>query len=241
MFSKKNVIFNSLINDKKNVNFFDLITHADKKYILEGHTLICHNNHVYHIENTSDNNFVAEKVNKTSVYSNYGIRKKDAGYNSCVKGLSTFLRSNIIIHELKDNDIKSEEELINIMNINYKNIDPRNHPYRDKYYTLKKNRNIDPKKVKISTTGQILLNMTDKEFIYYSDIHNSKNVEYINKLPKGYVPKIRITIKETEKNLKNKKKIFTKKYLQKIYSKFDCKKTKKNKNNRINSGTRRNK
>ena len=56
------------------------------------------------------------------------------------------------------------------MNKNYKNIDSRFHPYRDKYYTMKKNKHLDKKKVKISTTGQILLNMTDKEFIYFQDL-----------------------------------------------------------------------
>jgi hypothetical protein len=236
---KKNVIYNSLLHYKTNKNFFDIITNAKNDYVLEGHTLLYHNGHVYHIENTADNNFVAERKNKPCVYSNHGIRKKDAGYTDCIKGLSTFLRSNIMKHELKENHIKSEDELTNLMNQNYSNINPRNHPYRDKNYTLKRNRNIDPKKVKISTTGQIVLNMTDNEFIYYTDINNSEKIEYINKLPKGYVPKIRISIKETEKNLKNKKKIFTKKYLQKIYSKFDCKKTRKSMKNK-NINTRRN-
>lgn len=241
---KNNGIFNSLINYKANKNFLDLITNSKKDYVLEGHTLIYHNDNVYHIENTKDNNFIAERINKPCVYSNHGIRKKDAGFTACVKGLSSFLRSNIIKHELKENHIKSEDELTNLMNQNYSNINPRNHPYRDKNYTLKRNRKIDPKKVKISTTGQIVLNMTDNEFIYYTDINNSEKIEYVNKLPKGYVPKIRISIKETEKNLKNKKKIFTKKYLQKIYSKFDCKKTRKSmKNKNINKNktfTRRN-
>jgi hypothetical protein len=63
--------------------------------------------------------------------------------------------------------------------------------------------------------------------MYYTDINNSENVKYINRLPREYVPQIRIIIKETEKNLKNKKKILTQKYLREMYKKFDCKRTRK--------------
>jgi hypothetical protein len=227
---KSNVIYNSLINNKNNKNFYDIINNAKKDYVLEGHTLLYHNDDIFHIENTTENNFIAERIDKPSVYSNYGIRIKNAGYTKCIKGLSTFLRADIMRDELHENKIKTEDELINLMNTNYINIDPRFHPYRDKYYTVKNVKGINPKNVKISTTGQILLNMTDKEFIYYTDINNSKKVEYINKLPREYVPQIRITIRETEKDLKNKRKVFTKKYLKKIYKKFECNKTKKNKN-----------
>jgi hypothetical protein len=106
------------------------------------------------------------------------------------------------------------------MNVNYTNVDPRFHSYRDKNLSLKKN-NIDKKQRFISTTGQLILNMTDKEFVYYTDVNNSETIEYINKLPNNYVPKIRVIIKETEKHLKTKKKVFTKKYLKKLYKKFN--------------------
>jgi hypothetical protein len=112
------------------------------------------------------------------------------------------------------------------MNNNYKNINPRFHPYRDNQFTKKKNKK-SQSNFNVSTTGQIIFNMTDMEFTYYADVHNSKEVKYINKLPKDYTPKIRIFIKETEKRIKNPKTIFTKKYLTKVGKKFHCK-TKKN-------------
>jgi hypothetical protein len=238
---KGNVIYNSLINNKSNRNFYDIINNAQKDYILEGHTLLCHDNDIYHIENTLKNNFVAERIDKPSVYSNYGIRIKDAGYTKCIKGLSTFLRADITRNQLRKNKIKSEDDLINLLNTNYINIDPRFHPYRDKHYTIKKVRGLDPKKVKISTTGQILLNMTDKEFMYYTDVNQSKKIEYINKLPRDYLPNIRIIIKETEKNLKNKRKVFTRKYLRKVYKKFECKDTRRFLKKRNKNYTRRRK
>jgi hypothetical protein len=224
---KGNVIYDSLTNNKPDRNFYDIINDAKKEYILEGHTLLYHNDEIYHIENTLTNNFVAEKITKPSVYSNYGIRIKDAGYTKCIKGLSTFLRADIMREELKQNKLKSEDDLINLLNTNYINIDPRFHPYRDKHYTIRKVNGLNPKKVKISTTGQILLNMTDKEFIYYADVNQSKKIEYINKLPRDYVPHLRIIIKETEKNLKNKRKIFSRKYLRNVYKKYECKETRR--------------
>jgi len=226
---KKNVIYKLLVDNDKRKNFYDIIKHAKSDYVLEGHTLLFHDSNAFHVENTLANKFIIEKIDKTSVFSNHGIRIKNAGYRKCIKGLSTFLRSDIVKQELKNNNIKSEEDLIDIMNRNYKNIDSRFHPYRDKYYTMKKHKNLERKKVKISTTGQILLNMTDKEFTYYADVNNSKKIEYINKLPRDYMPQIRIIIKETEKRIKSPKNIFTKKYLKKVYENFDCKKTKRHK------------
>jgi hypothetical protein len=113
------------------------------------------------------------------------------------------------------------------MNTNYKNINPRYHPYRDKNYSRKKNRN-ETANFNVSTTGQIILNITDLELTYYTDVNNSERVNYINRLPKDYTPKIRITIKETKKQIQNSKTIFTKKYLKKVEDKFYCSKTKKN-------------
>ena len=113
------------------------------------------------------------------------------------------------------------------MNRNYTNIDPRFHPYRDKATTLKRVKYIDDKQIFINTTGQLILNITDNKLIYYTDTNNTKNVTYLNKLPRDYIPKIQIIIKKSKKNLKPRK-IFTKKYMKKIHKRFNCKtKTKK--------------
>ena len=73
----------------------------------------------------------------------------------------------------------------------------------------------------VRTTGQILLNLTDKELVYYEDINNSKGVKYINNLPKNYNPIIKVIINKTEKNKELKKSKLTQKYLKKIYKKFN--------------------
>ena len=128
----------------------------------------------------------------------------------------------IVKKELKDNNITSIEQLSSIMNTNYTNINPRFHPYRNKNYTQKKNRN-SKSNFNVNTTGQIIFNMSDLELTYYADVNTSEKVKYINLLPKDYTPKIRIFIKETNKNVKRKKTIFTQKYLKKFEEKFRCK------------------
>ena len=74
------------------------------------------------------------------------------------------------------------------MNVNYTNIDPRFHPYRDKKTTLKVNKSIPKDSTFINTTGQLILNITDKELVYYTDVNNSEKIKYINNLIKKTNP-----------------------------------------------------
>ena len=219
---KKNIIYKALTKPNINKNFYDIINDNETNYSLEGHTILFLNNELIHFENNKKNEYVASKINNNKVYSNYGIGLKNEGYNKCNKGMSAFLRSKIIQTELNNNNINSIEELANIMNTNYKNINPRFHPYRNKNYSQKNNRNSETN-FNVNTIGQIIFNMTDLELIYYADVDNSGKTVYVNRLPKDYTPKIKIIIKETKKNTKSPKKIFTKKYLNKIKEKFHCK------------------
>jgi hypothetical protein len=236
---KNNIIYKALTEKHIGENFYDIINDTKNHYALEGHTILFYNNELIHFENNKKNEFVAEKIKNSKVYSNYGINLKKEGHTKCIKGMSSFLRANIIKKELQDHKIDSIEKLTQIMNTNYKNINPRFHPYRDKQYSRKKNRH-NPGSFNVSTTGQIIFNMTDLIFTYYTDVNNSENVKYINKLPKDHTPKIRIIIKETKKQIENPKTIFTKKYLKEIEQKFYCGKTKKNIHKNSNNKTFKN-
>ena len=227
---KKNIIYRALTENNINKNFYDIVNDVKTDYTLEGHTILFLNDQLLHFENNKKNEFIAEKINNNKVYSNYGIKLKKEGYTKCNKGMSAFLRAKIVKTELNDNKITSTEELANIMNTNYKNINPRFHPYRNKNYSQKKNRTSNSN-FNVNTIGQIIFNMTDLELIYYTDVTTSEKVEYINKLAPNYTAKIRISIKETTKNTKSPKIIFTKKYLNKIKEKFHCKSKKNIKNN----------
>jgi hypothetical protein len=231
MKTKKNKIYNALCERKKDKVFYDLVKHSDNKetnHVLEGHTLLIFNDKVFHIENNILNNFIIKKVDKPIVFTNHGILLKEEGFKKGKKGFSSFMRKKIVETELKNNkDVDLYDDFVsNIMNVNYTNIDPRFHSYRDKATALKRNKDLPSDQIFISTTGTLILNMTDKELVYYSDVNNSETVKYINKLPNDYTPKIRVMIKETEKNLKPQK-IFTKKYMKKLYKRFNDK-TKKN-------------
>jgi hypothetical protein len=224
---KNNLIYKAIVNKHIDKNFYDIIKDASKRYILEGHTLLFYNNQVLHIENDRINNFVIEKITKPAVFSNHGVKLKKEGYIKGSKAVSSFLRRKIVQTELSNNKIKSLDDVMDILTCNYININPRFHPYRDRNFTLKKNKHLSHKTI-VSTTSQLILNMTDKEITFCPDIHNSKNVDYVNKLPKDYTPKIQVIIKETQKQLTPTRNVFTKKYLNKIYDHFNCITCKKN-------------
>ena len=237
--TKKNKIYNALCERKKSKVFYDLIKHSNNKEtnnILEGHTLMMFNGQVFHIENNVFNNFIIKKVNKPVVFTNHGINLKEEGFTEGKKGFSSFMRKKMVETELKNNtDINLYDDFVNnVMNVNYTNIDPRFHSYRDKKLSLKRNKHLNNEQNFISTTGQLIMNITDKEFVYYTDVNNSETVKYINKLPSDYVPKIRVIIKETEKSIKKRKKAFTQKYLKHLYKKFDYESTRREKKNRKN-------
>ena len=202
---KNNIIYKALTEKNIEEKFYEIINNSEKDYILEGHTILYKDKELIHFENNNNNEYVTEKIKNDKVYSNYGINLKKEGYTKCNKGMSAFLRRGIIKKELKDNKISSIDELIQLMNNNYDGLSKYYHPYRK------------------TTRGQLILNMTDLEFYYYSDVYNSERVTYINRLPKEYTPNIRIIIKETKKKTTCPKRIFTKKYLKKIKERFDCK------------------
>jgi len=222
---KKNRILDALhkTDVKKIIN--EIIEGKKKVPFLEGHSLIVCDNECLHIENNVNNKFVISKINETSVFTNSGKSFDDAGFVKGKKGLSSFLRRKNIEMELKDNKINSYDELINVMNKNYIGIDPRFHSYRDEKMIEKHLYNNSEKNKKnmkiVRTTGQLLLNLTDKELVYYEDINNSKSVKYINNLPKNYNPIIKIIINKTEKNTELKKSKLSQKYLKKLYKKFN--------------------
>jgi hypothetical protein len=213
----KGNVFHDILCEKESI---DKLLKQDRYFkMIEGHTLLVAEGKCYQIEET-DKEFSIKQNHKNSVVlSNHG-EDTEAGYRTGKKGVSSFLRQKIVEEELKK--VKSYDQLLNIMNKNYSNIDPRFHPYRSKQLTQKYNPTLTGKHMKfVRTTSQLLLNITDLEFIYYSDVSNEKNVKFINKLPKSYTPKIKVTIHETTKSLTPTYKIFDDKYLNRVYKQFD--------------------
>jgi len=221
---EKNKIYSTLVKKHGNKQelFYEILNESDNKYVLEGHTLIAHDNHMYHLENSSLNKHVLHFLSpkdKYRVFSNHGIHLPNEGVTNGIKGVSSFLRRELTKMEVSDflknkhkktikyNDNKLYHALSCLLNKSYANLENKFHPYRKKYNVT-------------STTGQLLLNATKKEFVYLADNKCIKNVKYINKLHPQYQAKIRVIIKETKKNMKPIKKI-NKTYLQKIHERFN--------------------
>lgn len=233
---KSNKIFNALCEGKTK-QFINILVEKDERSdFFEGNTLIGCNDNTYHLEYSKNHKYTIKEAKNNSVYTNHGINMPNEGFTSGQKGLSSFIRKNIIEKELKkmvdtninncENNDKIYNNISNILNRDYVNIDPRFHPYRDKNTTKKRIKNIEKKQKFTSTTGQLILNITDKELMYYSDTNNSKKIKYVNKLPRDYIPKIRVMINYTKKNTKTKK-IFPKSHLSEIYNKFNKNRTMK--------------
>jgi hypothetical protein len=243
--NKKNKMYNALIESNETNFFKTLLKKDDTSYLLEGHTLTIFKNKIFHIEKNLDNKYIIGNIVNNTVFTNHGINLPNEGFTKGKKGVSSFLRKKITEEEIKNTihlkrcDINLYDEILKMLNKNYYNIDPRFHPYRDKKTLINRLKHINPNDRIVNTTGQLFLNITNKELVYYKDTNNSEKVKYINKLPTNYVPKIRIIIKETEKN-KTPSKIFTQKYIKKIYKKFGYhEKTIKNSMKQIKSRTRK--
>lgn len=200
---------------KKNIN-------GNEKYFIEGHTIISSKNSCYHIECTRDNKFTITKINSTKVFTNHGITFPDAGCNKGTIGLSSYLRKFIIEEELKNNTLLNSEELFNITNKNYKNINNKFHTYRDKNYYNHHlcNANLNTG-INNSTVSQMLLNLDDLELILKYDKY-SKMHGLINLLPENYIPKIKIKISQISKS-KNEELFINDEGLNYFYEKFNYK------------------
>jgi hypothetical protein len=237
---KGNKIYHTLceIDDTKVLNH--MLSKDNKSYIIEGHTFLHVNGVCYHIENNIKNEYIITRAKPNDVYTNHGKWLKNDGYIEGKKGVSSYLRKKITENEINHTTFMSYDDVANAMNKNYTNIDPRFHTYRDKKTSKKFLKDKSNKNRYVSTTGQLIMNITNKELVYYTDKNNSKNVTYVNRLPKNYNPKIRIIIKETEKNLVSKRRVFSKKFLKDTYSKFNYTSKKKSVNH-VKNKTRKHK
>ena len=155
---------------------------------VKGHTFIATKKHSYSIEMTTEHKPVIKKLNKKDnhVRTNHGYDYKDSGYTSGQNKKSSEMRwrrsQNIL------NKVDSPEGVLNGLSA-YQTDDMRNNPFRDN----DKVKNPTKKDI-LSTTGQLLLNITDLEFIYRVDKDQSKFFGIDDRTPEHYEPKIKIII-----------------------------------------------
>lgn len=156
----------------------------DKKDVgVKGMTMAANPEHSFVIELTSEHLPVIKKIDapKVTVRTNHGISYPETGYTSGEKRKSSLSRKEIAEKELEK--VTDSTQILNVLSKQYTDDNFLN-PYRRS------------NKFKMYTTGQIMMNLDRLEFNFRWDTNHSKFNGVVNKLPKDYTPKIKITLTE---------------------------------------------
>jgi len=172
----------------------------DKRDVgVKGHTFIATKNHTYAIEMTSEHKPVIKKLNRKHVHvrTNHGYDYKDSGYTSGANKTSSHLRWKYAQDILSNTE--TPEDVLNGLAA-YQADNMRNNPYRN----VDMVKNPTDKDI-LSTTGQIMMNLTDLEFTLRVDEDKSRYFGIDDRTPEGYSPVIKIKVEYTKnKKVENK-------------------------------------
>lgn len=152
---------------------------------VKGMTIASNTSHSFIIEMTSKHLPVIKRIDSDDVLvrTNHGMEYKDTGYTSGIKRTSSESRMAIAREKLK-----KAERVKDILPILAKQYTKDN--FLNPYRRLNKHN--------MHTTSQIMINLSDLEFHLTHDIDFSDYQGYINKLPKGYNPKIKVYVGKTD-------------------------------------------
>jgi hypothetical protein len=186
MFKKASESLTSIMN----------FTGDDKQDVgVKGHTFIATPNNTYSIEMTSEHKPVIKKLNRKQnhVRTNHGYDYKDSGYTSGPSKKSSEMRWDYAQKMLSK--VKTPDDVLNGLSAYYAD-NMRNNPYRN----ADKVKGATDKDI-LSTTGQIMLNVTDMEMTLRMDKDKSEYFGVDDRTPDHYEPKIKIKV-EYVKNRK---------------------------------------
>ena len=179
MFKKASESLSSIVNFKGD----------DKRDVgVKGHTFVATPKYTYAIEMTSEHEPVIKKLNRKQnhVRTNHGYDYKDSGYTSGLNKKSSELRWKYAQDMLSN--IKSPQDVLTGLAMQHaKNM--RNNPYRN----VNKVDNPTEKDI-LSTTGQLMLNVTDLEMTLRMDKDKSEFFGIDDRTPDSYEPKIKIKV-----------------------------------------------
>lgn len=187
----------------------------------DGHSLICDSINCIHIETYQNQNPSKENIINDSVFTNHGIKLKESGYTTGINYMSSLLRKELCYNELKN--VKNKMEILSSINKNYINLNPYCHTYRNKKQTIEYYDNPNLYK-SMSTTSQILLCLNELIFVLKYDKEYSNFIKYDYRLPKNYVPKIKVIINSTTKSNNYNQMPFDHTYINRITEKYMYKK-----------------
>jgi len=159
-------------------------TGGDKLNVgVKGHTFIANPKHSFSIEMTSKHLPVIKKLNRKydHIRTNHGYSYPDSGYTQGKDYKSSKLRHAIGHKELKG--VKKDSEILSRLSKHYSNIPSWATPYRDTN--------------KLSTTGQVLMNLSELKLILRIDNKKGNWSGIIDRTPEWYKPKIKIQIENS--------------------------------------------
>ena len=160
---------------------------------VKGHTFAANPKVSFSIEATSEHQPVIKKLNRkvNHVRTNHGYAYTDSGYTSGLSKHSSYKRWKIAQKVL---DIaETPNDILDGLSGYWPIDNMRNNPYRDSDKVEKPN-----SKDILSTTGQILLNLTDLEFTLRTDKEKSEYFGIDDRTPDYYTPKIKIIVEYSE-------------------------------------------
>lgn len=150
---------------------------------LKGHTIIADVSRTYTLEGTSKHDFHSRKLpeGKITVRTNHGIYYDDSGYTEGPNYESSIVRRDKAKKTLRG--LESPDEVATALMAG--RMDDHAHPNNMVRYTDN-----------MSTTSQMVLNLTDKELVFYVIPKRVEFEGYENKLPKGRKPKLKVRVLE---------------------------------------------
>jgi hypothetical protein len=150
---------------------------------LKGHTIIADKNQSYTVEGTRKHEFRSRKLpkGKMIVRTNHGIYYDDAGYTEGPDYESSVIRRDKAKKTLRD--LESPDELATALMS--ARMDDRADPNNMIRYTDN-----------MSTTSQMVLNLSDKELVFYIIPDMVKFIGYENNLPEKRKPKLKVRVVE---------------------------------------------
>lgn len=157
----------------------------DRKDVgVKGMTIVSSAKFGFVIEMTSKHLPIITRIGKdeTVTRTNHGHAYSDAGYTGGLKKASSKSREDISLQTLKG--VEDSDEVLDTLSKQHVT-DKFMNPYR-------RDNTFD-----ISTSSQLLMDLTNLKFEFRHDSDNSTFKGLINKLPKGYTPKIAVVIANT--------------------------------------------
>ena len=156
----------------------------DKDIGVKGMTFVSNANHSFVIEMTSKDLPSIKRIGETELITrtNHGVAYPNTGYTAGIKRDSSVSRQELAYDALKA--ISSKEEVLDAMSRQHSS-DKFMNPYRrDNSYDM-------------ATSSQVMMDLTGMRFEFRHDAGESLFKGLVNKLPKGYEPKIEVVINTT--------------------------------------------